>query len=180
MAAVVRWSQVNKAGLVCSGTDRLVDNSGSAWCPRRGDVRSIYCRLRVGCNGMLHSKAVRATLCSARCSSCGSRGGHDCQCGWPRMLLPRADHTSFEPPQSFDGCHRRQGLLLVSTQRARQTTLCHGLAETDTTPRGSKVKILFMVGVEILEKRGRASGCWEKDRCCPALRSTVNVISQWD
>lgn len=44
-----------------------------------GDVRSIYCRLRVGCNAMLPSKVVGAMLHSVRCSSCGSRGGHDCQ-----------------------------------------------------------------------------------------------------
>lgn len=64
------------------------------------------------------------------------QGRHDCQCGWPGMVLPMADHTSLEPAQSFDGCHR-QGLLLVTARRGRQTTLCHGLAETDNSPRGS-------------------------------------------
>lgn len=48
----------------------------------------------------------------------------------------RRNHTYVEPTQSLDGCHR-QALLLVTAQRGRQTTLCHGLAETDISPRGS-------------------------------------------
>lgn len=48
----------------------------------------------------------------------------------------RPNHTCVEPAQSLDGFHR-QALLLVTAQRVRQTTLCHGLAETDISPRGS-------------------------------------------
>ena len=36
MAAVVRWSQANKAVLVCSGADRLEKNLGSAWNANEG------------------------------------------------------------------------------------------------------------------------------------------------
>lgn len=41
------------------------------------------------------------------------------------MLLPKANDTYLQPTQSFDVCHR-QGLLLVTAQRGRQTTACHG------------------------------------------------------
>lgn len=98
---------------------------------------------------------------------------------WPGMLLPMANHTQLEPTQSLDGCHR-QGLLLVTARRGRQTTLCHGLAETDISPRGSGSEDLGHGWGRDSGDTGEALSTLEKDRCCPALRSTVNVMSQWD
>lgn len=103
-----------------------------------GDARSIYCRLRVGCNAMLRIKVVRGALLLGSMLALRLQGRPWLSVWMPKdMLLPKTiPHPPRADPIFGHGCHR-QGLLLVSARRGRQTTLCHGLAETDISPRGS-------------------------------------------